>query len=48
MFDKYYIREYTPARKGEYDVTLADYSEAQNLLDWEPTKDLSNYIKSIR
>ena len=48
MFDKYYIREYTSARKGEYDVTLADYSEAQNLLDWEPTKDLSNYIKSIR
>ena len=48
MFDKYYIREYTPARKGEYDVTLADYSEAQNLLDWKPTKDLSNYIKSIR
>ena len=48
MFDKYYIREYTSARKGEYDVTLADYSEAQNLLDWKPTKDLSNYIKSIR
>ena len=48
MFDKYYIREYTPVRKGEYDVTLADYSEAQNLLDWKPTKDLSNYIKSIR
>ena len=48
MFDKYYIREYIPTRKGEYDVTLADYSEAQNLLDWKPTKGLSDYIKLIR
>ena len=47
MFDKYYIREYTPIRKGEYDVTLADYSLAKDVLDWKPTKDLSDYINSI-
>ena len=47
MFDKYYIREYIPVRKGEYDVTLADYSLAKDILDWKPTKDLSNYINSI-
>ena len=47
MFDKYYIREYTPTRKGEYDVTLADYSLAKDVLDWKPTKDLSDYINSI-
>ena len=47
MFDKYYIREYIPARKGEYDVTLADYSLAKDVLDWKPTKDLSDYINSI-
>ena len=47
MFDKYYIREYTPTRKGEYDVTLADYSLAKDILDWKPTKDLSDYINSI-
>ena len=47
MFDKYYIREYIPTRKGEYDVTLADYSLAKDVLDWKPTKDLSDYINSI-
>ena len=47
MFDKYYIREYTPTRKGEYDVTLADYSLAKNVLGWQPRGDLKQYIKSI-
>jgi len=47
MFDKYYTREYIPVRRGEYDVTLADYSLAKDILDWKPTKDLSNYINSI-
>ena len=47
MFDKYYIREYIPTRKGEYDVTLADYSLAKDVFDWKPTKDLSDYINSI-
>ena len=29
MFGEDYPREYIPARKGEYDVTLADYSKAK-------------------
>jgi len=47
MFGEDYPREYIPARKGEYDVTLADYSLAQDMLDWTPSVDLSTYIKSV-
>ena len=47
MIGKYYVREYTPTRKGEYDVTLADYSLAKNVLGWQPRGDLKQYIKSI-
>ena len=38
MFDKYYIREYIPVRKGEYDKTLCDSSHARDLLNWKPTR----------
>ena len=34
MFGNEYPREYIPARKGEYDVTLADYSKAKLKLGW--------------
>ena len=47
MFGKDCPREYIPARKGEYDVTLADYSKAKLKLGWEPEGDIIQYIKSI-
>ena len=47
MFGEDYPWEYIPARKGEYDVTLADYSKAKLKLDWEPKGDLNSYIKSV-
>ena len=39
--------EYIPARDGEYDVTLADYSKANNILGWNPTKSLKKYIENV-
>lgn len=39
--------EYIPARDGEYDVTLADYSKANDILGWNPTKSLKEYIENI-
>ena len=47
MFGEDYPREYIPARKGEYDVTLADYSKAKLKLGWEPNGDITQYIRSI-
>ena len=47
MFGPEYPKKYVPARKGEYDVTLADYSLAQNKLQWTPTKNIKGYIKSV-
>ena len=48
MFDKYYIREYIPTRKGEYDITLCDYSKAELELGWKPTRNLKDYINKIK
>jgi UDP-glucose 4-epimerase len=39
--------EYLPARPGEYDVTLADYSKAKELLGWHPVRNLDDYIAGI-
>ena len=39
--------EYIPARPGEYDVTLADYSKANELLNWKPTLNLRDYISGV-
>ena len=47
MFGEDYPREYISKRDGEYDVTLADYSHAQDLLDWKPTRNIEDYIKKI-
>ena len=47
LFGKDYPREYIPSRKGEYDVTLADYSKAKLKLGWGPSGDIIHYIKSI-
>ena len=40
-------RKYIPARKGEYDKTLCDYTRAKDILEWEPIKNLEDYIKSV-
>ena len=47
MFGEDYPREYIPKREGEYDVTLADYSHAKNLLNWKPTRDIEDYIRGF-
>ena len=39
--------EYIPPRPGEYDMTLADYSKANKILGWKPTKNLPDYIKEV-
>ena len=44
MFGKDYPKTYIPARPGEYPTTLADYSNAKNKLDWEPEKNIKDYI----
>jgi len=48
MFGKDYPVEYIPKREGEYDVTLADYSHAKDLLNWKPTRNIEDYIKKLR
>ena len=45
MFGKDYPCDLLPFRPGEYDVTLADYSHAQKLLGWTPTKNLEDYME---
>ena len=40
-------RKYIPARPGEYPYTLCDYSEAKEKLNWEPIKNLQDYIKGV-
>jgi len=47
MFGEDYSREYISKRDGEYDVTLADYSHAQELLNWKPTRNIEDYINKI-
>ena len=47
LFGKDYPKEYTEQRLGEYDVTLADYSLAVDVLGWSPEGKLDKYIKSI-
>jgi len=47
MFGKDYPREYIPARDGEYDRTLCEDKKTQELLDWNPTINLDDYIKDF-
>ncbi|MEL1224698.1 MAG: hypothetical protein VW522_10660, partial [Candidatus Neomarinimicrobiota bacterium] len=47
LFGKNYPKKYLPPRKGEYDVTLADYSKARQKLNWKPVKKLDYYIKNF-
>jgi len=46
-FGKDYPKEYIPARKGEYDRTLCEDKKAQELLDWNPTINLDDYIRDF-
>ena len=39
--------EYIPKRPGEYDVTLCDYSKANDVLGWTPTKNIQDYIRGV-
>ena len=39
--------EYISARPNEYDVTLADYSKANELLNWKPTLNLRDYVRKV-
>tara|TARA_Y100000034_G_scaffold4037_1_gene4777 strand:+ start:72 stop:965 length:894 start_codon:yes stop_codon:yes gene_type:complete len=49
MFGKDYPREYIPARRGEYDRTLCDYSKAELKLGYKPTNSkLRKYIEDVR
>ena len=47
MFGKDYPREYIPARKGEYDRTLCDYSVAELKLGWKPKYSLKKYVERL-
>ena len=47
LFGKEYPKKYIPARKGEYDKTLCDYSKAEFKLGWKPKHDLEDYIKEV-
>ena len=40
-----YESKYIPARPGEYDITLCDYSKANKELGYEPKGNLKKYIK---
>ena len=40
-------KEYIPARDGEYVITLANYSKANQVLGWQPKLDLEDYIRMI-
>ena len=44
MFGKEYDREYIPKRMGEYDITLCVDTKSKEVLGWEPSKDLQDYI----
>jgi len=47
MFGKDYPREYIPSRDGEYDRTLCEDKTTQELLDWNPTINLDDYIEDF-
>jgi UDP-glucose 4-epimerase len=38
---------YISARPGEYDVTLCDYTKANKILRWSPSKNIESYIKEV-
>ena len=44
MYGEDYPKTYLPERPGEYDMTLADASNAREKLGWTATKDIKDYI----
>lgn len=46
-FGTEYPKEYIEQRPGEYDITLADYSHAQELLNWKPKRNIEDYIQAF-
>ena len=44
MFGDDYPIKYIKARLGEYPTTLADYSNAENKLEWKPKLNIEDYI----
>ena len=44
-FGEKYPTEFISARKGEYDKTLCEDLKAQEMLGWNPTINLDDYIK---
>ena len=46
-FGKDYPTKYIPARKGEYDKTLCEDKKAHELLGWNPTINLDDYIRDF-
>lgn len=46
-FGSDYPTEYIPARQGEYPTTLCEDEKTKELLDWNPTKNLDDYIKDF-
>ena len=45
MFGEDYPKIKIEQRPGEYDVTLADYSHAQEVLNWIPTRNIKDYME---
>ena len=46
MFGEY-PRKYIPAREGEYPVTLCEDTKAHELLGWNPTRDMEDYVSDF-
>lgn len=39
--------QFIPKRKGEADITFANIDHAKNILDWQPTQLLDDYLTSV-
>jgi len=46
-FGSDYPTEYIPARQGEYPITLCEDESTKEALNWNPTKNLDDYIKDF-
>ena len=46
-FGSDYPTEYISSRKGEYDITLCKDKNTRELLDWNPTINLEDYIQDF-
>jgi len=47
MFGKNYPKQYIPSRRGEYNTTLADLTNAKTLLNYNPVKNIEDYVQDI-